>query len=150
MLANRAGRGLFVNVRPLGTQKASGMSTNVAGLRSAGGCLGFLWRCRLRALSDTIVARGTIGVKIVFESHLRGRGSGSETGNRAEKNTTACKDLVGVHLPNADKIIVTMDKLNTRNSAALYEAFPPKAAERILSWVDLSSVSYPDTVVGSI
>jgi hypothetical protein len=42
------------------------------------------------------------------------------------------KDLVDVHFPQADKIVLMSDNLNTHKPAALYEAFSPQEARRII------------------
>lgn len=42
------------------------------------------------------------------------------------------KDLVDIHFPDADKITVIMDNLNTHKFASLYHAFPPSEARRII------------------
>lgn len=42
------------------------------------------------------------------------------------------KELVVVHFPNAEVIRVVLDNLNTHSPAALYEAFAPEEARRIL------------------
>jgi hypothetical protein len=64
------------------------------------------------------------------------------------------KDLVDVHFPDTDKVIVIMDQLNTHNPAALYEAFPPTEAKRILdrlefhftpkhgSWLNMAEIEF--------
>jgi hypothetical protein len=41
------------------------------------------------------------------------------------------KELVDVHYPEAEKIVLVMDNLNTHTPAALYEAFIPSEARRI-------------------
>ena len=41
------------------------------------------------------------------------------------------KDLVDVRHPQADKIVLVLDQLNTHSPASLYEAFPPAEAKRI-------------------
>jgi len=46
------------------------------------------------------------------------------------------KDLVDVKYPDAKKIILVMDNLNTHNGASLYKAFPPEEARRILDRVE--------------
>lgn len=46
------------------------------------------------------------------------------------------KDLVDVYFPQADKIRVVLDNLNTHTPAALYETFPPQEARRILSFLE--------------
>jgi len=42
------------------------------------------------------------------------------------------RDLVDIHYPEAKKIRVVLDNLNTHTGSSLYEAFPPKEARRIL------------------
>jgi hypothetical protein len=46
------------------------------------------------------------------------------------------KDLVDVYFPRAYKIRVVLDNLNTHTPAALYEAFPPQEARRILECLE--------------
>ena len=46
------------------------------------------------------------------------------------------KDLVDVHFPEATRIIVIQDNLNTHNPAFLYEVFEPTEAKRILDKLD--------------
>ncbi len=41
------------------------------------------------------------------------------------------RDLVDIHFPEAEKIVLVMDNLNTHKLASLYEAFPPHEARRI-------------------
>ena len=47
------------------------------------------------------------------------------------------RDLVDVHYPDADRIILVMDNLNTHTGASLYKAFPPEEARRILEKLDI-------------
>ncbi len=46
------------------------------------------------------------------------------------------KDLVDIHFPDAEKIILICDNLNTHNGASLYQAFPPAEARRILDKIE--------------
>jgi hypothetical protein len=46
------------------------------------------------------------------------------------------KDLVDIHFPTATLISVVLDNLNTHTPAALYEAFEPAEARRIVSKLD--------------
>jgi len=41
------------------------------------------------------------------------------------------KDLIDVRHPEAQKIVLVMDQLNTHSVASLYEAFPPQEAKRL-------------------
>lgn len=55
------------------------------------------------------------------------------TQRRTKVDFAACmKDLVDVHFPQATRIRVVLDNLNTHNPSALYEAFTPQEARRIL------------------
>ena len=42
------------------------------------------------------------------------------------------RDLADVHFPNADKIVLVQDNLNTHTPASLYQAFEPAEARRII------------------
>jgi hypothetical protein len=45
--------------------------------------------------------------------------------------------LVDVHFPDAEKVVVVMDNLNTHKFAALYETFPPQEARRIIEKLEI-------------
>ena len=47
------------------------------------------------------------------------------------------RDLVDIHFPDADKIVVVMDNLNTHKLASLYEAFAPGEARRIAEKLEI-------------
>ena len=47
------------------------------------------------------------------------------------------RDLVDVHYPEADRIVLVMDNLNTHKKASLYEAFEPKEAKRIADKLEI-------------
>ena len=56
------------------------------------------------------------------------------TDRRTKADWAKCmQELVDIHYPQADLIKVVMDNLNTHNPAALYEAFEPSEARRILN-----------------
>jgi hypothetical protein len=62
----------------------------------------------------------------------------------------ALKDLADIHFPDADRIILVNDNLNTHKPASLYEAFPAPEARRLVerfewhytpkhaSWLDMA------------
>jgi hypothetical protein len=62
------------------------------------------------------------------------------------------KDLVDVHYPAAERIVLVEDNLNTHTPASLYEAFPPAEAKRLAdklelhytpkhgSWLDIAEI----------
>ena len=47
------------------------------------------------------------------------------------------KQLVEIHYPKADKIVLVCDNLNTHDKASLYEAFAPEVAKRIADKLEL-------------
>jgi hypothetical protein len=62
------------------------------------------------------------------------------------------QELVDVHYPEADVIVLVMDNLNTHTPASLYEAFPAAEAKRLAdkleihytpkhgSWLDMAEI----------
>jgi DDE superfamily endonuclease len=64
------------------------------------------------------------------------------------------RELVDVHFPEAEKIVLVMDNLNTHKVASLYEAFPPAEARRLIekleihytpkhgSWLDMAETEW--------
>jgi hypothetical protein len=74
---------------------------------------------------------GTANLFIVSEP-LRGWRHISVTERRTKIDWAHCiKELVDVHYPRAERIVLVMDNLNTHTPAALYEAFAPAEARRI-------------------
>ena len=47
------------------------------------------------------------------------------------------RSLVDDDYPDAEKIVIVCDKLNTHNFSSLYEAFPPSEARRIVEKIEL-------------
>ena len=47
------------------------------------------------------------------------------------------KELVDVHYPDAERIVLVMDNLNTHTPASLYEAFPPAEAKRLADKLEI-------------
>jgi len=47
------------------------------------------------------------------------------------------RELVDVHFPEAEKIVLVMDNLNTHKPASLYEAFPPALARRLIEKLEI-------------
>ena len=62
------------------------------------------------------------------------------------------KDLVDVHYPEAERIVLVLDNLNTHTPASLYDTFPPAEAKRLAdkleihytpkhgSWLDIAEI----------
>lgn len=50
---------------------------------------------------------------------------------------TQIKELLDVHYPTAEKIVLVMDNLNTHKGASLYETFLPEDARRLLNRLEI-------------
>ena len=75
---------------------------------------------------------GVSNLFMVFEP-LAARGHVTVTDQRTAIDYAAqLKALVDIHYPNALKILVVQDQLNTHRAASLYKAFEPAEARRIL------------------
>ena len=56
---------------------------------------------------------------------------------RTRKDYARCvQELVDVHYPQAKKIRLVQDNLNTHDGASLYEMFPPAEARRLLDKIE--------------
>lgn len=79
---------------------------------------------------------GTCNLFMAFQP-LGGWRQVSATERRTAKDYAQfLKDLVDIHFPNAIVISVVQDNLNTHTGAALYEAYTPAEARRILDRLD--------------
>jgi hypothetical protein len=91
----------------------------------------------------------------LFFEPLAGQRHLKVTERRTKKDWAECmKYLVDVLHPDAAKIRVVLDNLNTHNPAALYEFFPPAEAKRILdklefhytpkhgSWLNMAEIEF--------
>jgi hypothetical protein len=47
------------------------------------------------------------------------------------------RDVIDLHYPHAEKIVLVMDNLNTHRPASLYEAFPPDEARRLIDKLEI-------------
>lgn len=57
---------------------------------------------------------------------------------RARTDFAACiKELIDVHFPEAEKIVLVMDNLNTHSVGSLYEAFEPAEAKRLADKLEI-------------
>ncbi len=80
---------------------------------------------------------GTANLFIVSEP-LAGWRHLKVTDRRTKIDWAQCiKELVDVHYPHAEKIVLVMDNLNTHTPAALYEAFDPAQARRLLERLEI-------------
>jgi hypothetical protein len=92
------------------------------------------------------VRQGVCNVFVVCEP-LRGwRQVRSARGAPASTGRTPIKDLVDVHFPDAEQIVLVQDNLNTHTPASLYEAFEPAEAKRLADRLELHYT--PSTAAG--
>ena len=97
---------------------------------------------------------GTCNLFMLFQP-LQGWRHVKVTDRRTAKDFAHCmQELVDVHFPKAALISVVLDNLNTHTPAALYEAFPPAEARRLLrklefrytpkhgSWLNMAEIEF--------
>lgn len=98
--------------------------------------------------------KGVNNVFMVYEP-LIGERHVSVTDRRTKIDWAKCvKEIVDAYYPEAAKITLVMDNLNTHKPAALYEAFPPEEARRLLnqlefhytpkhgSWLNMAEIEF--------
>jgi hypothetical protein len=80
---------------------------------------------------------GTANLFMMFEP-LRGWRHVEVTERRTKIDFAhVIRDLVDVHYPQAETIVLVMDNLNTHKVASLYEAFPPAEARRLIEKLEI-------------
>jgi len=83
------------------------------------------------------VRRGVVNLFLVCEP-LRGWRQVTVSDRRTRIDWAHCiRELVDVHYPDADTIVLVQDNLNTHTPASLYEAFPPAEAKRLADKLEL-------------
>jgi hypothetical protein len=69
---------------------------------------------------------------------LRGRRETRLSDRRTRIDWAHCiQELADVHYPDAERIVLVMDQLNTHSPASLYEAFPPAEAKRLADRLEI-------------
>lgn len=98
------------------------------------------------------VRQGMCSFFMLFAPHLAWRKVAVTQRRTALDFAGVIKDLVDGVFPDAEKIVVVMDNLNTHTAASLYEAFPPAEAKRLAdklefhytpkhgSWLDMAEI----------
>ena len=97
---------------------------------------------------------GVSNLFMIFEP-LRGWRHVKVTDSRTAIDFAYCiEEIVDIHYPDADKIILVMDNLNTHAEASLYKAFKPEKAFRIAqkleihytpkhgSWLNMAEIEF--------
>jgi transposase len=91
-----------------------------------------------RARIDYEYERHGVRNLFLFVEPLRGRRHVRVTERRTKQDWAhAIQELVDVHYPHAERIVLVLDNLNTHVGSALYEAFPPAEARRLLGRLEL-------------
>ena len=84
------------------------------------------------ARHDPEYARNGVANLFLVAEPLRGWRQVRVSERRTRIDWAHCvKDLVDVHYPDAERIVLVMDQLNTHTPASLYDAFPPAEAKRL-------------------
>ena len=79
---------------------------------------------------------GTVNLFVLLDVHRPWR-KVKVTERRAARDYAQCmRDLVDIHYPDAEIIRVVQDNLSTHSAGALYQAFPPAEARRILRRIE--------------
>lgn len=76
--------------------------------------------------------RGTANIFALFEPKANWRHLDVTERRTAVDFASQMRDLADEHYPHAEKVRVVLDNLNTHTPAALYRAFEPKEARRIV------------------
>ena len=81
--------------------------------------------------------KGVRNIFIVCEP-LTGRRYTKVTEHRTKRDWAEfIREIVDIHYPGAEKVILVLDNLNTHTLSALYECFPPQEARRIIEKLEL-------------
>ena len=92
---------------------------------------------RARRVDYEYERRGTANLFLVCEP-LRGRRHVTVSDRRTRLDWAGViKDLVDVRYPDAERIVLVQDNLNTHTPGSLYEAFPPHEAKRLADKLEL-------------
>jgi hypothetical protein len=83
------------------------------------------------------VREGVVNLFVVCEP-LRGWRQVGVSERRTRIDWAHCiKELVDDHYPDAERIVLVMDQLNTHSPASLYAAFPPAEAKRLADKLEI-------------
>jgi len=92
---------------------------------------------KLERIDDEYERKGTATLFMVCEP-LAGQRQVTVTERRTAIDVAhVIRDVVDVYYPQADTIVLVMDNLNTHKPAALYEAFEPAEARRLLERLEI-------------
>jgi hypothetical protein len=78
------------------------------------------------------IRHSTCNLFMIFEPHTGWRAATVTAHRKQEDFAFLLRDLVDVHFPKAQKVVVVLDNLNIHSPASLYATFAPAEAFRIL------------------
>jgi len=87
---------------------------------------------------DDEYERQGVSNRFLFVEPLRGWRQVTVTDRRTKTDWAhAIQQVVDVHYPEAERIVLVLDNLNTHGLGSLYEAFPPEEARRLSRKLEL-------------
>ena len=90
------------------------------------------------ARHDPEYAREGVANLFLVTAPLRGWRHVRVSTQRTRRDFAQCvKELVDVHYPAAERIVLVLDQLNTHSPASLSEAFPPLEAKRLADKLEI-------------
>ncbi len=90
------------------------------------------------ARHDPEYVRGGVANVFLVTEPLRGWRAVRVSDQRTRLDWAACvRELVDVHYPEVEVVVLVMDQLNTHSPASLYAAFPPAEAKRIADRLEI-------------
>ena len=90
------------------------------------------------ARRDPEDARGGVAKFFLVTEPLRGWRAVTVSERRTRLDVAACiKELVHIHHPEAERIVLVLDQLNTHTPASLYAAFPAAEAKRLAAKLEI-------------
>ena len=90
------------------------------------------------ARHDPEYVRGGVANVFLVTEPLRGWRQVLVSDRRTRLDFALCvKELVDVHYPQVERIVLVMDQLNTHSPASLYDAFPPAEAKRLADRLEI-------------
>ncbi len=90
------------------------------------------------ARHDPEYVRGGVANLFLVTEPLRGWRAVLVSEQRTRLDFARCvRELVDVHYPTAERIVLVLDQLNTHSPASLYAAFPPAEARRLAAKLEL-------------
>jgi len=87
---------------------------------------------------DPEYVRGGVMNLFLATEPLRGGRTATVSAQRTRLDFAACvKELVDIHYPDAEQIVLVLDQLNTHSPTSLYAAFPPAEAKRLTDKLEI-------------